>query len=104
MPRRAVFLLLLFLNGQEDLGADFIYTRTPEGEEKEVLIFAENYSHVYLSKVLQALSLMKKAADEDKAEKEKAQYEEWLKSDDGMAFERENLEQQIAYENKEEQK
>lgn len=91
-----------FTSRKNDLGADFICTKTPDGEEKEVLVFAENYSHVYLSKVLQALSLMKKAADEDKAEKEKAQYKEWLKSDEGIAFERENLEQQIAYENKEE--
>ena len=90
-----------FLSRKKDLGADVIYTKSPDGEEKEVLVFAENYSHVYLSKVLQALSLMKKSADEAKAEKDKAAYEAWLKSEDGKAFERENLEQQADYEDKE---
>ena len=62
------------------------------------MAFAESYSHVYLSKVLQALSLIKRDADKTKEQKEKENYEEWLKSDEGKAFELENLKQQAAYE------
>lgn len=88
----------------KDLGASNIYTTDPTGEEKEVLAFAENYSHVYLSKILQDLSLMKKATDEEKSKKQKADYEEWLKSDEGKAFERENWEQQPDFEEEGEKK
>ena len=85
-----------------DLGANFIYAKTPVGEQKEKLAFAESYSHVYLSKVLQALSLIKRDADKIKEQKEKENYEEWLKSDEGKAFELENLKLQAAYEDEEE--
>lgn len=85
-----------------DLGANFIYAKTPVGEEKEKLAFAESYSHVYLSKVLQALAFIKRKADKVKERKEKKMYEEWLKSDEGKAFELENLKLQIAYEDEEE--
>lgn len=85
-----------------DLGANFIYAKTPVGEEKERLAFAESYSHVYLSKVLQALAFIKRKADKVKERKEKKMYEEWLKSDEGKAFELENLKLQTAYEDEEE--
>lgn len=87
-----------FSSQGKDLGANFIYAKTPVGEQKEKLAFAESYSHVYLSKVLQALSLIKRDADKIKEQKEKENYEEWLKSDEGKAFELENLKQQAAYE------
>lgn len=87
-----------FSSQGKDLGANFIYAKTPVGEQKEKLAFAESYSHVYLSKVLQALSLIKRDADKIKEQKEKENYEEWLKSDEGKAFELENLKQQVAYE------
>ena len=87
-----------FSSQGKDLGANFIYAKTPVGEQKEKLAFAESYSHVYLSKVLQALSLIKRDADKTKEQKEKENYEEWLKSDEGKAFELENLKQQAAYE------
>lgn len=87
-----------FSSQGKDLGANFIYAKTPVGEQKEKLAFAESYSHVYLSKVLQALSLIKRDADKIKEQKEKENYEEWLKSDEGTAFELENLKQQAAYE------
>lgn len=91
-----------FSSQGKDLGANFIYAKTPVGEQKEKLAFAESYSHVYLSKVLQALSLIKRDADKIKEQKEKENYEEWLKSDEGKAFELENLKLQIAYEDEEE--
>lgn len=87
-----------FSSRGNDLGANFIYAKTPIGEQKEKLAFAESYSHVYLSKVLQALSLIKRDADKVKEQKEKENYEEWLKSDEGKAFEMEILKQQAAYE------
>ena len=68
-----------FSSQGKDLGANFIYAKTPVGEQKEKLAFAESYSHVYLSKVLQALSLIKRDADKIKEQKEKENYEEWLK-------------------------
>jgi transcriptional regulator with XRE-family HTH domain len=91
-----------FSSQGKDLGANFIYAKTPVGEQKEKLAFAESYSHVYLSKVLQALSLIKRDADKIKEQKEKENYEEWLKSDEGKAFELENLKLQAAYEDEEE--
>ena len=84
------------------MGATVIYSKGPKSEETEVLAFAENYSHVYFSKVLQELSLLKKTADEVKVEKEKADYEKWLKTPEGIAFEQENLEQQPVLEEAEE--
>lgn len=73
----------------KDLGATLIYTTDLTGEEKEVLAFAENYSHVYLSKILQDLSLMKKDADEKRLQKEK----EWFESDEGKAADRKEWEE-----------
>lgn len=92
-----------FSSQGKDLGANFIYAKTPVGEQREKLAFAESYSHVYLSKVLQALSLIKRDADKIKEQKEKENYEEWLKSDEGKAFELETLKQQVAYEDGEDQ-
>lgn len=83
-----------FRNGKADLGADVIYSKEPIGEESEMLVFAENYSHVYLSKVLQELSLLKKTTDKTKSKKEKVTYEEWEKTPYGIAFEMDNLAQQ----------
>lgn len=91
-----------FSSHGKDLGANFIYAKTPVGEQKERLSFAENYSHVYLSKVQQALALLKEKADKIKARKEKKMYKEWLKSDEGKAFEREAWEMQPDYEEVEE--
>ena len=91
-----------FSKNKKDLGATVLYSKDPQSEETEVLSFAENYSHVYFSKVLQELSLLKKTADEVKAEKEKADYEKWLKTPEGIAFEQENLEQQPVLEEAEE--
>jgi len=91
-----------FSKNKKDLGATVLYSKGPRSEETEVLSFAENYSHVYFSKVLQELSLLKKTADEVKVEKEKADYEKWLKTPEGIAFEQENLEQQPVLEEAEE--
>lgn len=91
-----------FSKNKKDLGATVLYSKDPQSEETEVLSFAENYSHVYFSKVLQELSLLKKTADEVKVEKEKADYEKWLKTPEGIAFEQENLEQQPVLEEAEE--
>lgn len=91
-----------FSSHGKDLGANFIYAKTPVGEQKERLAFAESYSHVYLSKVQQALALLKEKADKIKARKEKKMYKEWLKSDEGKAFEREAWEMQPDYEEVEE--
>lgn len=86
-----------FRNNKTDLGADIIYSKGPTGEENEVLVFAENYSHVYLSKVLQELALLKKATDKAKSKKEKSDYAEWRKTPDGIDFEMERLAQQPAF-------
>ena len=91
-----------FSKNKKDLAATVIYSKGPQSEETEELAFAENYSHVYFSKVVQELSLLKKAADEIKSEREKSDYEKWLKTPEGIAFERENLEQQPAFEEMEE--
>ena len=91
-----------FSSHGKDLGANFIYAKTPVGEQKERLAFAESYSHVYLSKVQQALALLKEKADKIKARKEKKMYKEWLKSDEGKAFESEAWEMQPDYEEVEE--
>lgn len=91
-----------FSKNKKDLGATILYSKGPKSEENEVLAFADHYSHVYFSKVLQELSLLKKAADDDKAEREKSDYEKWLKTPEGIAFEQENLEQQSAFEEMEE--
>lgn len=86
-----------FRNNKTDLGADVVYSKGPTGEENEVLVFAENYSHVYLSKVLQELALLKKTTDKAKSKKGKADYAEWRKTPDGIAFEMENLAQQPGF-------
>lgn len=91
-----------FSKNKRDLGATILYSKGPQSEENEVLAFADHYSHVYFSKVLQELSLLKKTADDDKAEREKSDYEKWLKTPEGIAFEQENLEQQPAFEEMEE--
>lgn len=91
-----------FSKNKQDLGATVIYSKGPRSEETEVLAFAENYSHVYFSKVMQELSILKKTADEVKSEREKSDYENWLKTPEGIAFEQENLEQQPAWEEMEE--
>lgn len=91
-----------FSSHGKDLGANFIYAKTPVGEQKERLAFAESYSHIHLSKVLQALAFMKRKADKVKDRKGKKIYKEWLKSDEGKAFELENLKQQVSYEDEEE--
>lgn len=91
-----------FSKNKKDLGATILYSKGPRSEETEELSFAENYSHVYFSKVLQELSLLKRTADEVKAEKETADYEKWLKTPEGIAFEQENLEQQPVFEELEE--
>lgn len=93
-----------FQQNGTDLGAMFIYAKGPTGEDGEVLNFAENYSRVYLSKVLEDLAIMRRAQDEVKKAKDRAEYERWKQSDEGKAFERENLELQAAYEEAEEQK
>lgn len=86
----------------KDLGANSFYTTDPTGEEKEVLAFAEDYSHVYLSKILQQLALLKKAADESKLARQKADYEAWKKTDAGKEIEQETLKMQADYEGGEE--
>lgn len=91
-----------FSKNKKDLGATILYYKGPKSEENEVLAFADHYSHVYFSKVLQELSLLKKTADDDKTEREKSDYEKWLKTPEGIAFEQENLEQQPAWEEMEE--
>lgn len=91
-----------FSKNKKDLGATIIYSKGPQSEENEVLAFAENYSHVYFSKIMQELSLLKKTADEVKTAKEKEDYEQWLKTPEGIAFEQENLEQQPIWEETEE--
>lgn len=91
-----------FSSHGKDLGANFIYAKTPIGEEKERLAFAENYSHVYSSKVQQALSLLKEKADKAKRKKEKADFEAWKKTDAGKEIELETLKMQAAYDNGEE--
>ena len=87
-----------FNDGQQNLGATEIYLKTPNGAVAERLNFAENYAHVYLSLVLQELSLLKKVTDKIQLKKQKADYFEWLKTPEGIAFEREIWEQQAAYE------
>lgn len=87
-----------FNDGQQNLGATEIYLKTPNGAVAERLNFAENYAHVYLSLVLQELSLLKKVTDKIRLKKQKADYSEWLKTPEGIAFEREIWEQQAAYE------
>lgn len=87
-----------FNDGQQDLGATEIYLKTPNGEVAERLNFAENYAHVYLSLVLQELALLKKVTDKIQLKKQKADYSEWLKTPEGIAFAREIWEQQAAYE------
>ncbi len=80
-----------FAKGGKELGATVIHLKGAQGTESEVLRFAEDYSHVYFSKVLQELSLLKGIADDVKSEREKSDYENWLKTPEGIAFEQENL-------------
>ncbi len=82
-----------FSKNKKDLAATVLYAKGPQSEEAEVLVFAEDYSHIYFSKVMQEVSILKKTADEVRAEKEKVEYEKWKKTPDGIANERENLEQ-----------
>lgn len=86
----------------KDLGANTFYTTDPTGAEKEVLAFAEDYSNVYLSKILQELALLKKAADESKLARQKADYEAWKKTDAGKEIEQETLKMQADYKGGEE--
>lgn len=90
-----------FNDGQQDLGATAIYLKTPNGEVAERLNFAENYAHAYLSLVLQELSVLKKVTDKIRLKKQKADYCEWLKTPEGIAFKREVWEQQTDYEDDE---
>ena len=87
-----------FNDGQQDLGATAIYLKTPNGEVAERLNFAENYAHAYLALVLQELSVLKKVTDKIRLKKQKADYFEWLKTPEGIAFERDVWEQQTDYE------
>ena len=59
-----------------DLGASFIYSKGPNGDMEESLVFAESCSRVYLSKVLEDLAVMRKAEDEARAAREKVNYVE----------------------------
>ena len=76
--------------------------KTPNGKVAERLNFAENYAHVYLSLALQELSVLKKVTDKIRLRKQKADYAEWLKTPEGIAFEREIWDQQAAYEDNKE--
>lgn len=91
-----------FQQNGTDLSAMVIYSKGPNGESNEVLSFAENYSRVYLSKVLEDLAVMRKAQDEVIKGKEQAEYKQWENTNDGKALEIETLTQQAAYEDGEE--
>lgn len=61
-----------FNNGKTDLGATAIYARGIDGEESEVLAFAETYGHVFLSQVFQDLAILRKITDSARLERQKA--------------------------------